>query len=112
MTFIKQGMNKLGIRSLIAVALILGFGAVAYNLGRHDENAGKSFWKASPANAQEAAKSVQSPVKPLAKQDVYYPGTEAIGPDEMRVVACGTGMPNARPKQAAACFLVELGNGD
>ena len=28
------------------------------------------------------------------------------------VIACGTGMPNARPKQAAACFLVELGNGD
>ena len=33
-------------------------------------------------------------------------------PDEMRVIACGTGMPNARPKQAAACWLVELGNGD
>jgi ribonuclease Z len=30
----------------------------------------------------------------------------------MRIVACGTGMPNARPKQAAACWLVELGNGD
>ena len=30
----------------------------------------------------------------------------------MRVIACGTGMPNARPKQAAACWLVELGNGD
>jgi len=30
----------------------------------------------------------------------------------MRVIACGTGMPTARPSQAAACFLVELGNGD
>jgi ribonuclease Z len=30
----------------------------------------------------------------------------------MRVVACGTGMPQPRLKQAAACFLVELGNGD
>ena len=30
----------------------------------------------------------------------------------MRVTACGTGMPNARPKQAAACWLLELGNGD
>jgi ribonuclease Z len=28
------------------------------------------------------------------------------------VIACGTGMPTARPKQAAACFLVELGNGE
>jgi ribonuclease Z len=53
-----------------------------------------------------------SPVKPLAERDVYYPGTEALAPDEMRVVALGTGMPNARPKQAAACWLVELGNGD
>jgi len=42
----------------------------------------------------------------------YYPNTEPLGPDEMRVIACGTGMPTARPKQAAACFLVELGNGE
>lgn len=53
-----------------------------------------------------------SPVKPLSDRDVYFPGTEALAPDEMRVTACGTGMPSARPKQAAACFLVELGNGD
>lgn len=53
-----------------------------------------------------------SPVKALSERDVYYPGTEDIAADEMRVTACGTGMPNARPKQAAACFLVELGNGD
>ena len=53
-----------------------------------------------------------SPVKALGEREVYYPGTEDIAPDEMRVVALGTGMPNARPKQAAACFLVELGNGD
>ena len=53
-----------------------------------------------------------SPTGTIEPRDVYYPGTEAIGPDEMRVTACGTGMPNARPKQAAACWLVELGNGD
>ena len=52
------------------------------------------------------------PTGPVEPRDVYYPGTEALAPDEMRVTACGTGMPNARPKQAAACFLVELGNGD
>ncbi len=66
-------------------------------------------WLGIPG-AQAASKV--SPVKALAEQDVYYPGTEDIAPDEMRVIACGTGMPNARPKQAAACFLVELGNGD
>jgi ribonuclease Z len=53
-----------------------------------------------------------SPVKALSEREVYYPGTEDLAADEMRVVALGTGMPNARPKQAAACFLVELGNGD
>jgi ribonuclease Z len=53
-----------------------------------------------------------SPIKALADREVYYPGTEDLAADEMRVVACGTGMPNARPKQAAACWLVELGNGD
>ena len=53
-----------------------------------------------------------SPVEPLAEQNVYFPGTEALGADEMRVVACGTGQPSVRPKQAAACWLVELGNGE
>jgi ribonuclease Z len=53
-----------------------------------------------------------APTQVVDDRDVYYPGTEKLAPDEMRVVACGTGMPNARPKQAAACFLVELGNGD
>ena len=53
-----------------------------------------------------------SPVKPASHRDVYYPNTEALGSDEMRVIACGTGMPTTRAAQAAACFLVELGNGD
>jgi ribonuclease Z len=60
----------------------------------------------------DTAQAESSPVQALDERDVYYPGSEDLGPDEMRVVACGTGMPNARPKQAAACFLVELGNGD
>jgi ribonuclease Z len=45
-----------------------------------------------------------SPTKavPESELKVYYPGTEDLKPDEMRVVALGTGMPSARPKQAAA----------
>ncbi|RLA45841.1 MAG: hypothetical protein DRR06_06395 [Gammaproteobacteria bacterium] len=43
---------------------------------------------------------------------VYYPGTEALGKKEIRVTACGTGMPAARHNQAATCFLVEFGNGE
>ena len=56
--------------------------------------------------------TMPSPVKPAPERDVYYPNTEALGTDEMRVIACGTGMPTTRAAQAAACFLVELGNGD
>ena len=53
-----------------------------------------------------------SPTTALSDRDVYYPGSEDLAPDEMRGVALGTGMPSPRPKQAAACWLVELGNGD
>jgi len=52
-----------------------------------------------------------SPVK-ARERAVYLPNSEDLGPEEMRVIACGTGMPTQRLAQAAACFLVELGNGD
>ncbi len=41
----------------------------------------------------------------------YYPGTEVLAQDEVRVIACGTGMPDQRIAQASACFLFEFGNG-
>jgi hypothetical protein len=56
--------------------------------------------------------ATHSPTRAVSDRDVYYPASEDLAPDEMRVVALGTGMPSARPKQAAACWLVELGNGD
>ena len=62
----------------------------------------------TPSSIAETA----SPTKALTNLDVYYPGTEPLGPNEMRVVALGTGQPTVRPKQAAASWLVELGNGD
>ena len=43
---------------------------------------------------------------------VYYPGTEVLAKDEVRVIACGTGMPDQRRGQASACFLFEFGNGE
>ncbi len=56
----------------------------------------------------------QAQVSPVMarERDVYFPNSEDLDPDEMRVIACGTGMPTTRASQAAACFLVELGNGD
>ena len=65
------------------------------------------------ANASESSRGepLISPVEPR-ERDFYAPNSEMLQPDEMRVIACGTGMPTPRPAQAAACFLVELGNGD
>ena len=60
----------------------------------------------------EASTAEVSPVKARSDLEVYFPNTEDLRPDEMRVIACGTGMPTTRAAQAAACFLVELGNGD
>ena len=52
-----------------------------------------------------------SPTKARAR-DFYAPNSEDLAPDEMRLIACGTGMPTSRPGQAASCWLLELGNGD
>ena len=64
------------------------------------------------AAAQEAEMEVSPTMVRDRPRDVYYPNTEDLADDEMRVIACGTGMPTTRAAQAAACFLVELGNGD
>jgi ribonuclease Z len=45
-------------------------------------------------------------------RDTYFPGTEALGPEELRIVALGTGRPFSRLAQANSGWLVELGNGD
>ena len=42
----------------------------------------------------------------------FFPNTEKLGENEMRITALGTGMPTVAYDQAAASFLVELGNGD
>lgn len=59
-----------------------------------------------------AGSKVKSPTGIAPDRYVYYPGSEELGKDEIRLIACGTGMPAARRGQAATCFLVELGNGD
>lgn len=66
----------------------------------------------TPLIAQEAELEVSPTMVRDSPRDVYYPNTEDLDDDEMRVIACGTGMPTTRAAQAAACFLVELGNGD
>ena len=42
----------------------------------------------------------------------YFPNTEKLASDEMRIIALGTGMPNQTRKAVSISYLVELGNGD
>jgi ribonuclease Z len=89
--------------------LLAGVLAAAYLLGRSDERTGRPFLLAQLAKAAESP--AISPVK-ARPRDAYYPNSEDLRPDEMRVIACGTGMPTTRAAQAAACFLVQLRHGD
>ena len=50
---------------------------------------------------------------PAEKPEAWYPRTEKVGPDEMFIVALGTGMPTPVTRgQKASAWYVELGNGD
>jgi len=48
----------------------------------------------------------------MSKRDYYYPNTEPLSADEMRIIALGTGRPFVRRAQANTSWLIELGNGD
>ena len=94
---------------LIAASMAIAI-ALVYLWGHVDGRAGRLPGLFGEAVASQSPQEL-SPVK-ARPRDAYFPNSEDLGPNEMRVIACGTGMPTARPSQAAACFLVELGNGD
>ena len=49
----------------------------------------------------------------IKKSSTYFPNTEVLGPDEMRVTALGTGLPTPLTRaQKSSSWMVELGNGD
>jgi ribonuclease Z len=64
------------------------------------------------AKAGSADKEPMISATKARERDFYAPNSEDLKPDEIRVIALGTGMPTPRPFQAAACFLMELGNGE
>lgn len=66
----------------------------------------------TPISAFAAGGVVEGPNEIAPDRYVYYPGTESLATEEIRVTACGTGLPAARRGQAATCFLIETGNGD
>ena len=92
-------------KSLIVIALVF---AAGFYLARYSSNEFPSFI----TSAHAAGGVVKDPTGTAPQRYVYYPGTEELAEDEIRLVACGTGLPAARRDQAATCFLVETGNGD
>jgi ribonuclease Z len=62
--------------------------------------------------AEAAGGVVKSPTGEAPDRYLYYPGTEKLRKDEIRILCCGSGLPAARRGQAATCWLMELGNGD
>lgn len=97
------------------ILLLLVGGFVGYFLGTigfsPDDKLNASEPLPTTQASNDESKVVESPTGTAPNRYVYYPGTEALQPDEIRIVACGTGMPSARRSQAATCFLVELGDG-
>ena len=69
---------------------------------------------AGAASAQNAlptgrtASAIKNGVYPAS----YFPNTEILRADEMRITALGTGMPNQTKAAVSISFYVELGNGD
>ncbi len=86
----------------VALSLVIGIGFYL------SCNEGSDSLMVSTAEA--AGGKVLSPTGTAPDRYLYFPGTEALGKDEIRLIALGTGMPAARRSQAATCWLVEVGN--
>jgi ribonuclease Z len=51
------------------------------------------------------------PTPSVKNRNIYFPSTEPLGPDEMRITFMGSQPWPPRISQAAECIMVELGNG-
>ena len=101
----KRKMKFIGIAIIVAVA-----GAAVYLSGYYANFTGKDVAMISQAHALE--KSSQQGGDAVQK-GVYFPNTETLSPDEMRVISLGTGLPTPLTKaQKSTSWMVELGNGD
>ena len=98
------------LKRIMTVACVVVMGVSFYYWGHTDGQGDRQLKLVKDSIAAESPPKI-SPVK-ARDRDFYTPNSEDLGPDEMRLIACGTGMPTARPKQAASCWLLELGNGD
>jgi len=96
---------------VISIVIVIFLVVAAYSVGLHHGRTGEDLAVANVAVAAQT-KSSASSVPASKERDVYFPNTEPLGSDEMRVIALGTGTLNFRRSQASAAWLVELGNGE
>ena len=98
-------LTKINLIASVVFALIIGIALGIYK---------DKFVQEIQITQAEAAKQNKPMISRTEARGrgFYAPNSENLAPDEIRIIACGTGMPTPRPAQAAACFLMELGNGD
>ena len=80
----------------------------------------KDVLRLPSAQAQEGGQSPDNTPRGRTPQEIvdgqhpasYFPNTELLAPDEMRITALGTGMPNQTKAAVSISYLVELGNGE
>jgi len=111
----KRKFKFFGIASIVVLAG-MGF----YLWGQHAAQTGSGFGFITLAQAQESGQAKDN--YPLGRKPAvivdgqypasYFPNTELLGADEMRITALGTGMPNQTRAAVSISYLVELGNGD
>ncbi len=97
-------------RSIRQTAATLGGLVCALVLASHffGDRAGESRSKVDFLRAASAAEDASSERLPS-----YFPNTEELRADEMRVTALGTGLPTPITRaQKSTAWMVELGNGD
>ncbi len=89
---------KLRTKALAGITVAAMIAASAYVAGWLSGSTGQDL-RLLP-EAQAAGGVVKGPNKVAPDRYVYYPGTEVLAKNEVRVVACGTGMPDTRRGQA------------
>ena len=78
------------VTSSLFVGLMVAIFFVGWQIGRSDQSV------APISDAEAAGGLINGPNVTALDRYVYYPGTEVLARDEIRVIACGTGMSDQR----------------
>ena len=72
-----------------------------------------SVGSGNPFLSEASAAQEKSAEAAVNRLPTYFPNTEVLKPDEMRITALGTGLPTPITRaQKSTAWMVELGNGD